>query len=233
MALSVQCMSKTETKSWHDAHFGVVSDVAIMTNARATFDVKVVSTVILRNLPFWWRKYMAGVGGGGWGVGVGVVVVVVGRGGGTTLTYDFNVSICVVNFVGRGLLAWPWQNTTHWNYMSSFWRNFHHWLHWKLSFWQLSVQPVIKISSKWRHFRFSEGTTLPYRSITWHLMAWRRKEPGHRQSWFWYSFFLSFSASHIGGSIVSLSSSVDFKLLTNISETGQYIATFPRKLIGV
>ena len=39
--------------------------------------------------------------------------------------------------------------------MSSFWWNFHHWLHWKLSFWQLSVQPVMKISSKWRHFRFS------------------------------------------------------------------------------
>ena len=32
-------------------------------------------------------------------------------------------------------------------------RNFNHWLHWKLSFWQLPVQPVIKISSKWRHFR--------------------------------------------------------------------------------
>ena len=39
--------------------------------------------------------------------------------------------------------------------MSSFWWNFHHWLHWKLSFWQLSVQPAMKISSKWRHFRFS------------------------------------------------------------------------------
>ena len=39
--------------------------------------------------------------------------------------------------------------------MSSFWYNFHHWLHRKLSFWQLSVQPVMKISSKWRHFRFS------------------------------------------------------------------------------
>ena len=35
--------------------------------------------------------------------------------------------------------------------MSSFWRNFNHWLHWKLSFWQLPVQPVMKISSKWRH----------------------------------------------------------------------------------
>ena len=39
--------------------------------------------------------------------------------------------------------------------MLSFWWNFHHWLHWKLSFWQLSVQPVMKISSKRRHFRFS------------------------------------------------------------------------------
>ena len=37
---------------------------------------------------------------------------------------------------------------------SSFWWNFHHWLHWKLSKWQLPVQPVIKISSKWRHFCF-------------------------------------------------------------------------------
>ena len=31
--------------------------------------------------------------------------------------------------------------------MSSFWWNFHHWLHWKLSKWQLLVQPVMKISS--------------------------------------------------------------------------------------
>ena len=34
----------------------------------------------------------------------------------------------------------------------SFWRNFHHWLQWKLSFWQLPVQPMMKISSKWRYF---------------------------------------------------------------------------------
>ena len=39
--------------------------------------------------------------------------------------------------------------------MSSFSWNFNHWLHWKFSFWQLPVQPVMKISSKWRHFRFS------------------------------------------------------------------------------
>ena len=41
--------------------------------------------------------------------------------------------------------------------MSSFWWNFHHWLHWKLSFWQLPVQAVMKISSKW-HFHFSAAT---------------------------------------------------------------------------
>ena len=40
--------------------------------------------------------------------------------------------------------------------MSSFWWHFHHWLHWKLSFWQLPVQLVMKISSKWQHFRFSD-----------------------------------------------------------------------------
>ena len=39
--------------------------------------------------------------------------------------------------------------------MSSFWWNLHHWLHRKLSKRQLSVQPVMKISSKWQHFRFS------------------------------------------------------------------------------
>ena len=37
----------------------------------------------------------------------------------------------------------------------SYWQNFHHWLHRKLSKWQLPVQPVMKISSIWRHFRFS------------------------------------------------------------------------------
>ena len=38
----------------------------------------------------------------------------------------------------------------HWTRkMQPFWRNFHRWLHWKLSKWQLPVQPVMKISSKW------------------------------------------------------------------------------------
>ena len=41
----------------------------------------------------------------------------------------------------------------HWNGNVVFLIIFHHWLHWKLSKWQLPVQPVIKISSKRRHFR--------------------------------------------------------------------------------
>ena len=36
--------------------------------------------------------------------------------------------------------------------MSSFLWNIHHWLCWKLWFWQLSVQSGIKMSSKWWHF---------------------------------------------------------------------------------
>ena len=44
--------------------------------------------------------------------------------------------------------------------VSSFGRNFRHLLHWKLSKWQLPVEPVTEISSKLRHFRFSVGTTV-------------------------------------------------------------------------
>ena len=40
--------------------------------------------------------------------------------------------------------------------MLSFCWNFHHRLHWKLSFWQLPVQSVMKILSKWQHFCFSD-----------------------------------------------------------------------------
>ena len=39
--------------------------------------------------------------------------------------------------------------------MLLFWWNFRHWLYWKLSFWQLSVYPVMKMLSKW-HFHFSD-----------------------------------------------------------------------------
>ena len=48
--------------------------------------------------------------------------------------------------------------------MSSFWQNFItyggifiQWLHWKLSKWQLPVQPVQKILSRWGPFDFSAG----------------------------------------------------------------------------
>ena len=72
--------------------------------------------------------------------------------------------------------------------MSSFWWNFHHWLHRKLSFWQLLVQPAMEISSTWRHFRYSgcffctkqqtclrivellHASTLCERAV-WHLQA--------------------------------------------------------------
>ena len=47
--------------------------------------------------------------------------------------------------------------------MLSFWWNFNHWLHRKLSFRQLSVQSMMKISSKWRHFCFSEHPQLRQR----------------------------------------------------------------------
>ena len=54
--------------------------------------------------------------------------------------------LVVVIFMQRtNTLAWWFVVTT----MSSFWRNFYHWLHRKLSIWQLPVQPVKKISSKW------------------------------------------------------------------------------------
>ena len=39
--------------------------------------------------------------------------------------------------------------------MLSLWQNFLHWLHCKLSKRQLTVQLVMKISSKWWHFHFS------------------------------------------------------------------------------
>ena len=48
--------------------------------------------------------------------------------------------------------------------------NFHLWLHWKLSFWQLSVLPVMKISSKWRHFRFSVTTSLTI--LSWVFLSY-------------------------------------------------------------
>ena len=49
----------------------------------------------------------------------------------------------------------PYLVLMQWNINGVIWWNFHDGLHWKLSKWQLLVQPVMKISSKWWHFRFS------------------------------------------------------------------------------
>ena len=51
--------------------------------------------------------------------------------------------------------------------MSSFWRNFHHWLHRKLSKWQLSVT---KMSSKWQ--RASEGVQNVFKKCTKCVFNW-------------------------------------------------------------
>ena len=47
----------------------------------------------------------------------------------------------------------------------SFWRNFRQWLHWKLSFWQLPMQPVTKSSSTWQRF----SVQCPVSDNVWHL----------------------------------------------------------------
>ena len=52
------------------------------------------------------------------------------------------------------VLFWLYPQFLHWKEMS-FWRNLHHWLHRKLSKWQLHVHPVTKVSSKMTHLRFS------------------------------------------------------------------------------
>ena len=55
---------------------------------------------------------------------------------------------------------------------------------WKLSKWQLPVQPVMKISSKWRHFRFSVHAPTTHRHQTcieptkWHV--WLMNDSKHR-----------------------------------------------------
>ena len=51
---------------------------------------------------------------------------------------------------------WPGFRTTWFTKQKChFDENFHHWLHWKLSEWQLPVQSVMKISTKWWYFCFS------------------------------------------------------------------------------
>ena len=77
---------------------------------------------------------------------------------------SFHISQTSVCYMARSIPNYNNVSLSTETEMSSFWRNFHHWLHRKLSKWQLSVQSVIKISSKWQHFRFSVThlKSLPY-----------------------------------------------------------------------
>ena len=63
-----------------------------------------------------------------------------------------------LNVIGPCAIMMSWHgNTIHNSEMDdSFSWNFHQWLHWKLSFWQLPMQPLMKISSKWWYFHFSD-----------------------------------------------------------------------------
>ena len=51
-------------------------------------------------------------------------------------------------------------------------------MHWKLSSWQLPVQPVMKISSKWQHFCFS-GAGTSFLLVT--LCDRNRVDPHHKE----------------------------------------------------
>ena len=62
----------------------------------------------------------------------------------------------------------------------SFGQNFHHWLHWKLSFWQLPVQAVMEILSKWQPFPWfwpEIKISLGSKSHLPPVMATRRQAP--------------------------------------------------------
>ena len=73
--------------------------------------------------------------------------------------YYHCITVICSKWFSRSL--WPQQNpiavSSIETKMLSFWRNFCDWVHWELSFWQLSAVLVMRISSKWRHrsLRFS------------------------------------------------------------------------------
>ena len=65
-----------------------------------------------------------------------------------------NINIMLQVPSKKVILGLLWSMYAETEILSFSW-NFHQWLHWKLSKWQLSVQPVMKISSKWWRLRFS------------------------------------------------------------------------------
>ena len=99
----------------------------------------VLIQIALKFMPTWVKSTMSSVN----------------RGHAITWTKKYPCSLLLKHVPKTQLVKWFCLGYITETKMSSFWWNFHHWLHWKLSFWQLSVQPVMKISSKWRHFRFS------------------------------------------------------------------------------
>ena len=88
--------------------------------------------------------------------------------------------------ISVSMLLHCWLPTLTDTKMLSFWRNFRHWLYWKLSFRQFPVQPLMKISSKWRHFYFSAIVQwfsernccirVLYQYRFWLLSLWQRSQ---------------------------------------------------------
>ena len=86
------------------------------------------------------------------------------------------------------LMAWCLFGVTE-TKMSSFWRNFRHWLHWTLSKWQRSVQPVTKMSSKWQHFRFSGQDICNHRdALHFSILNWIYLDHSFILSFFWQQY---------------------------------------------
>ena len=71
-------------------------------------------------------------------------------------------------------LTWTWL---------PFWWYFHHWLHCKLSFWQLTVQSVMKISSKRHHCHFIVKMTSPLRTGPKGPQGQARSSYGYDYTW--------------------------------------------------
>ena len=66
---------------------------------------------------------------------------------------------------------------THPNGNVIIWRKFRYCLHWKFSFWSLSVHPMITILSKWQHFRLSDiGVILQYMKHHPVIKSWKFRQ---------------------------------------------------------
>ena len=95
-----------------------------------------------------------------------------------TQNFDYSVVVNVKNLL-RG--QWFWTDVKHLTlYVLFFFReNINIYLHF-MSFLHIDLTQVLKTLPQVR-----EGPTYSIESISWLLMSWRRKEPGHQQSWYW------------------------------------------------